>query len=143
MEGRFLSTAPSADGNSQPADTSRTEALSLSRFPLHQQSVPTDRVRFTDGTTSDYKPPFLTVDPRAIACTEHRVGCDCREAWLREDILEWKIEYQILKQAADDIVGDHEQETCMCSGCQILRHTGTVSKRMIAQARARLESVQP
>lgn len=138
-----MSTAPSADGNSPAADASRPEALALSRFPLHQQAIPTDRVRFTDGTTSDYKPPFMTVDPRAIACTDHHVGCDCREAWLREEILEWKIEHEIWKKAADDVVGGHEQETCSCSGCEIIRHRSTVSKRMVTQARARLTAEQP
>jgi hypothetical protein len=109
--------------------------MDLSNFPLHQQSIPTDRVRFADGSTSDYKPPFMTVDPRYSACSDHHVGCDCREAHLREDILEFKIEEQKWKTAAEEIVGGHDQDTCMCTGCQIIRHRSVVSKRMIAEAR--------
>ncbi len=109
--------------------------LTLDRFPLHQQPVRTDRVKFSDGSTSDYKPPFMTVDPRWAACTDHHVGCDCREADLREDILEYKIEERIWRDAAEEIVGEHEQKTCMCTGCQIIRHRRVVSKRLAEAAR--------
>lgn len=110
-------------------------SLDLSRFPLHQQSIPTDKVKFSDGSTSDYTPPSMTVDPRYEACTDHHVGCDCREAHLREDILEYKIEERIWRLAAEEIVGSHEQDTCMCSGCQIIRQRSVVSKRLIEAAR--------
>lgn len=109
--------------------------MKLSNFPLHQQAIATDKVRFADGSTSDYSPPFMTVDPRYAACTDHHVGCDCREAHLREEILEYKIEERIWAQAAEEIVGEHEQDTCMCTGCQIIRHRSVVSKRMIEAAR--------
>jgi hypothetical protein len=109
--------------------------LTMDNFPLHRQPIPTDRVRFADGSTSDYTPPFMTVDPRYAACTDHHVGCDCREAHLREDILEYKNEEQVWRAAAEEIVGEHEQETCMCTGCQIIRHRDVVSRRMIAAAK--------
>ncbi|MEV5211397.1 hypothetical protein AB0K35_28375 [Micromonospora sp. NPDC053740] len=109
--------------------------MRLSQFPLHQQAIPTDRVTFADGSTSDYNPPFMTVDPRYANCSDHHVGCDCREAHLREDILEFKIEEQIWRLAAEDIVGNHPQDTCMCTGCQIIRHRNVISKRLVEKAR--------
>lgn len=60
------------------------------RFLSHERPTRTDKVTFVDGSSSDYAPPINTVDPRYRACTEHRVGCDCREADLREEIVELK-----------------------------------------------------
>ncbi|WP_045740912.1 hypothetical protein [Actinoplanes rectilineatus] len=109
--------------------------LTVDRFPLHHQRIRTDKAKFADGSTVDYTPPLMTVDPRAVNCTEHRVGCDCREADLREEILEYKIEESIWRRAAEEICGSHEQDTCMCTGCQIIRHRNVVSKHMLAEAR--------
>jgi hypothetical protein len=67
------------------------------RFLSHERPTRTDEVEFADGSTSDYKPPINTVDPRYRACTDHHVGCDCREADLREEIVELKavsVEYR-------------------------------------------------
>ena len=109
------------------------------RFPLHERATRTDRVRFSDDTTSDYKPPVNTLDPRYTACTDHRVGCDCREADLREDIVDIRADYDALKAAIERVVGDHptylepepsphntgasykERPGCQCTGCQIVR----------------------
>lgn len=63
----------------------------------HRRAVRTDTVKFSDGTTSDYTPPVNTLDPRYAACTTHRVGCDCREADLREDIADLRIDYGLLR----------------------------------------------
>ncbi|GAB6897699.1 hypothetical protein [Kineosporia succinea] len=49
-------------------------------------------VRFSDGTRLPADPPRDTRDPRAIACRDHRTGCDCREADLCEAITEARSE---------------------------------------------------
>jgi hypothetical protein len=114
-------------------------ALTPASFPLYLRPTRTDKVRFADGSTSDYTPPSSTVDPRYEACTEHRVGCDCREADLREDIVDIRADYTVLKAAVERVVGDHptylepepspnntgasykEKPGCQCTGCQIVR----------------------
>lgn len=110
-------------------------------FPLHQPATRTDKVKFSDGTTSGYMPPTNTMDPRYAACIDHHVACDCREADLREDIVEYRAEYHLLKAAIEKVVGDHHtwlppapnpnntgadyEETpgCQCTGCEIVRLT--------------------
>ena len=62
-----------------------------------RRSVRTDKVKFSDGSTSDYTPPINTLDPRYAACADHRVGCDCREADLREDIVDYRVDYEHLR----------------------------------------------
>jgi hypothetical protein len=111
----------------------------MPRFPLHERPTRTDRVKFADNSTADYTPPVNTLDPRYAACTDHRVGCDCREADLREDIVDIRADYAILKAAVERVVGNHptylppapnptntgdaykETPGCQCTGCQIVR----------------------
>ncbi|WP_033338992.1 hypothetical protein [Catenuloplanes japonicus] len=71
----------------------------MTRLPslAERKPVRTDTVTFSDGSTSDYTPPVNTLDPRYTACADHRVGCDCREADLREDIADLRIEVESLR----------------------------------------------
>ena len=73
--------------------------VDLSRFA---KPVRTDAVVFADRSTSDYRPPINTLDQRYAACTDHHVGCDCREADLREDIVDIRADYERLR-------AEHEQ----------------------------------
>lgn len=91
------------------------------RFPSHERSTRTDKVVFADGTTLDYRPPINTLDPRHAACTEHRVGCDCREADLREDIVDSRAELDGLRKALTEVLAGHAACCCRCTGCEIAR----------------------
>ena len=97
-----------------------------------------------------YVPPRNTTDPRYARCTDHRVGCDCREAELAEAIAEWRAEYEYLKDAVFRHTHGHatraefyrrefvrwEGDTavwryvealdgrCECTGCRIARDGG-------------------
>jgi hypothetical protein len=95
----------------------------MPRFPSHERPTRTDKVRFADGSTSDYRPPINTVDPRFAACTEHRVGCDCREADLREDIVDNRAEWEGFRKALTDVLAGHAACCCRCTGCAIARAT--------------------
>jgi hypothetical protein len=81
-----------------------------------------DFVQFHDGTQVAYAAPANTLDPRYIACTEHRVACDCREAEQREDLADVNAEFKMLRSAITEILAGHP-EGCMCTGCQIARRT--------------------
>lgn len=91
------------------------------RFPSHERPTRTDTVRFADGSTVDYRPPINTVDPRYAACKEHRVGCDCREADLREDIVDNRAEWEGFRKALAEVLAGHAACCCRCSGCAIAR----------------------
>jgi hypothetical protein len=108
----------------------------MPRFPLYEPATNTDRVRFADGSTSDYKPPMDTMDDRYAACTDHRVGCDCREANLREDIVDTRAELWLLWAAINRVMGDHP-EGCRCSGCEIvqLTHDSDFSRTVVSAGR--------
>lgn len=92
----------------------------MPRFPLYEPATRTDRVKFADGSTSGYKPPTSTMDDRFAACGDHRVGCDCREADLREDIVDTRAELWMCWAAINEVVGSHP-EGCRCSGCDVVR----------------------
>lgn len=90
-----------------------------------------------------YVPPRDTCDPRARACTEHHVACDCREAEFAEYAAENRYERKATQAAFDTILDGHAtyshfaqrvtawgdeavyepapQALCMCTGCQIAR----------------------
>lgn len=84
-----------------------------------------------DPTTVVYTPPRDTMDPRYVACTEHRVACDCREA----EWAEWRQEIRYaeneLRAAITEVLAGHPTRQwsddgntftgCMCTGCQIVR----------------------
>jgi hypothetical protein len=93
----------------------------VKQFPGHEQPCRTDKVVFADGSTSDYRPPVNTLDPRYEACTDHRVGCDCREADLREDIVDIRAEWQGVRKALTDVLAGHPGCCCRCPGCEIAR----------------------
>lgn len=93
----------------------------MKQFPGHERPVRTDRVVFADGSISDYKPPVNTSDPRYAACTEHRTGCDCREANLREDIADTRAEWEGARKALTEVLAGHAACCCRCTGCQIAR----------------------
>jgi hypothetical protein len=96
---------------------------------------PLPTIRFRDGTVAAYTPPVHTGDPRWAACTEHRPGCDCREAELAEQIAELRAYLKDAETAAAEVLAGHptwawstdpttgEQRdvSCRCTGCQIAR----------------------
>lgn len=90
----------------------------------------------------DRAPPTDTRDPRYIACTDHHLACDCREAEQNEEIREWLGNWQAARDAAQEICGGHptwpdyfveehsgaydvtyarSEDCCQCTGCQIIR----------------------
>jgi hypothetical protein len=88
---------------------------------------PLPTIRFRDGSRLVADPPKNTIDPRWRTCTDHRTGCDCREAELNEDRQEWRNMYREVEQAAQKILAGHptwnDEGTggCACTGCQIVR----------------------
>lgn len=79
--------------------------------------------------------PKNTLDPRYVACVQHRTACDCREAEHAENIAELKAEHQAIKQAFEELLRGHatwveppgrnglfdRRLQCQCTGCQIAR----------------------
>ena len=61
---------------------------------------PLPAVRFHDGTRLAYTPPRDTCDPRYVACTEHHVACDCREAEFAEQLAEFRNRLREIEAAA-------------------------------------------
>lgn len=94
---------------------------------------PLPTIRFHDGARQTYDVPKDTMDPRYVACTEHRPACDCREAELSENAAELRGELKAVAKAARQVLAGHpiwvyedgpngEREVgCMCTGCQIVR----------------------
>lgn len=76
---------------------------------------------FHDGTRIAYQPPANTLDPRYLACTEHRVACDCREAEYNEDIAEYQGDWRMFQKVMAEVLADHIGRCCQCTGCQIAR----------------------
>ncbi|WP_328339481.1 hypothetical protein [Micromonospora sp. NBC_00421] len=79
-------------------------------------------VQFRDGSRIPYPVPPNTFDPRYIACTQHRVACDCREAELAEDRADLNAELKSLREVFRRVLGDHPNG-CMCTGCQVFRES--------------------
>lgn len=50
-----------------------------------------------------YRPPRSTMDPRFLACTQHRVACDCREAEHAEEVAELRSEVELNRRYEDAI----------------------------------------
>lgn len=79
--------------------------------------------------------PENTLDPRYVACTNHRTACDCREAEHAETRAEFRAEMRHIKRAFDEVLAGHatwvdaddqelaERLQCKCTGCQIARRT--------------------
>lgn len=88
---------------------------------------------FASRATAIYDVPANTCDPRHSACTDHHVACDCREAWLAEQISEFRGEYGLLRNAIETVLAGHPTtadgedryghpiKPCQCTGCQIAR----------------------
>jgi hypothetical protein len=79
-------------------------------------------VQFRDGTRVHYATPINTLDPRYIACTQHRVACDCREAELAEDRADLNAELKELRKVFRRVLAGHPED-CMCTGCQVFRES--------------------
>ena len=94
-------------------------------------TIPRDQKVYFDGATEAavaYVPPRDTTDPRARACTDHRVACDCREAVWAEYHSENVAERRHLREVAREVLAGHltrayleNQTPCQCTGCQIVR----------------------
>lgn len=96
---------------------------------------PLPTVRFYDGTRIVADPPRNTLDPRFIACTDHHLACDCREAEMNESLSEYREMYLAVEKAAREILNGHATKarrrdpftdemvelSCQCTGCQIAR----------------------
>ncbi|WP_280201897.1 hypothetical protein [Nocardia cyriacigeorgica] len=52
-------------------------------------------------------PPRDTRDPRYLACTDHRLACDCREAEQNEQLTEYRIELRQLRDLFDALTESH------------------------------------
>lgn len=73
-----------------------------------------------------YTPPRNTCDPRAAACTDHHVACDCREAEFAENAQEYAAARRETQQAFDEILAGHptyvrDGTPCQCTGCKVAR----------------------
>ncbi len=102
---------------------------------LISYAPPSYLASFNNNQPTGYIPPVNTMDPRYKACAEHRVGCDCREAILAEELREWQLEYAAICRTAKKILAGHPtwievvdgrgyadlKPGCMCTGCQIVR----------------------
>ena len=94
-------------------------------------TIPREQKVYFDGATEAavaYVPPRDTTDPRARACTDHRVACDCREAEWAEYRSESVAERRHLREVAREVLAGHltrayleNQAPCQCTGCQIVR----------------------
>lgn len=101
---------------------------------------PLPTVRFSGGPNLDwfnppkiaYTPPKDTCDPRARACTDHHVACDCREAEFAEDRHERRAAAKELQDTIGTVLAGHatmlwtsdgnlSPHSCQCTGCQIVR----------------------
>ena len=98
--------------------------MTVEPFPRDQS------VRFFGASEASmvYTPPRNTGDPRARACANHRVACDCREAEWAEYLSENRLAWRELQEAAREILRGHATRTyrdgaapCQCTGCQIAR----------------------
>jgi hypothetical protein len=87
----------------------------------------------------DQPPPTDTCDPRYVACVDHRLACDCREAELGEEVHEWRANFTQAQAVAQEICAAHptwpdyydrtdagyayepSEACCQCTGCQIIR----------------------
>lgn len=78
-------------------------------------------VEFHDGSRLKYAPPTNTLDPRYVACRDHRVACDCREALLAENIAEYRVEAEAARKAIREVLAGHDPDTCGCTGCDIAK----------------------
>lgn len=108
---------------------------------------PVPTIRFHDGTRQAYTPPRDTMDNRYVACTEHRPACDCREAWLAEELAERLAMLAEVEKAAEEILaghpsyswrvdpetGDETEAHCMCTGCQIARRAHLFAARRVVR----------
>ena len=94
-------------------------------------NIPRGGKTYFNGATEAaivYTPPRDTCDPRARACTDHRVACDCREAEFAENANEGRMERLSVRQAFREVLAGHPTHTyddnqtpCQCTGCRIAR----------------------
>lgn len=106
----------------------------------HWRAFETTRVIFGGGPDRDHRRPLPwvpyivprdTMSPRYVACTDHHVACDCREAILSENERELRFELRDWTDAANDVLAGHptriwlpgvdEPAGCACTGCEITR----------------------
>lgn len=78
-------------------------------------------VLFHDGTRIEFDRPINTLDPRYPQCTDHRVGCICREAEWSEEVSEYRGEWQQFRKVLGDVLAGHAACCCRCTGCEIAR----------------------
>lgn len=96
---------------------------------------------FNDRTPTTYVPPKDTMDRRYQGCTEHHIGCECREGHWNENVQDVHMELSYYLRAAAQVVGSHPtygpdgDPLCQCTGCQIVR-LAEDPKGLRAQARA-------
>jgi hypothetical protein len=81
-------------------------------------------VLFRDGTRVNAEPPQSTMDPRYVACTEHRLACDCREAEYAEEVSEYSGEWRRVCEVLATHLKGHKVDVCPCTGCVICRELG-------------------
>lgn len=89
--------------------------------------VPLKRVYFQGQHVRYANLPRNTLDLRWLACREHRLACDCREAELAEGLQEMSGELRHLGHVFDEVLKGHatwgrnDFDRCSCTGCQIAR----------------------
>lgn len=69
---------------------------------------PLRRVFFSDGTTRAYDLPRDTLDVRYSACGAHHLACDCREAWMAEEIAEYRLMFRQVERAILEAIKGHQ-----------------------------------
>ncbi|WP_280452274.1 hypothetical protein [Nocardia cyriacigeorgica] len=52
-------------------------------------------------------PPRDTRDPRYLSCTDHRLACDCREAELAEQLTDYRLEFEQMRDLFDALTESH------------------------------------
>jgi hypothetical protein len=117
---------------------------------------PLQPVRYAGGRTEWHDLPRNTLDPRYADCFAHHLACDCREAWLAEDIGEWRLMFRELERAilaaikghqtyaytgTDDSgwSGEDEFAQCKCQACVIARSAHIGFSECMRQQRAAYE----
>ena len=107
----------------------------IARQPYRHATLVGPMVRFR-GQPVDVgsSTPRYTLDPRYLACTDHHLACDCREAEQNEQINEYRDGYREITDVIAAAIEGHPTEVfidgeersdleCQCAGCKIARIT--------------------
>lgn len=98
---------------------------------------PLRAVYYANGVVEYHDLPRDTLDVRYEACGDHHLACWCREAQHAEDVGEYRVMYDNLREAVEEAIKGHptwsytragevdEGGQCKCTACGIARATMT------------------